>query len=326
MKTRNIPFGYKRENGKIFLHPLESKTVNEIFTAYLNGQSLLQIARSLNNRQVEYMPETTGWNKARLKRIIEDGRYLGSEIYPAIIEQTVFDKAQEIKAARNTQKSLDRNADIFKLTIPIRCESCGEPMRRIHDSRTTHKEKWVCRSCGATIKISDDILLSVITECVNSLIDNPSILEHQPAPLKPSMEAIRLRNEIGRMLDSLSIDKESLKNRIFEYASLIYTELDTNERITEEIRAVLKNTRSLSLYDGELTNKTVSAVILHTDKSVSLILKNGQQIGKEKPNGTANTAKTGTHHCADHTASECVQHTVYHQASSGLLPGIHQAG
>lgn len=326
MKTRNIPFGYKRENGKIRLHPAESKTVNEIFTAYLNGQSLLQIARHLNECNVEYMPETTGWNKARLKRIIEDVRYLGNEIYPAIIEQTVFDKAQEIKATRNTQKAIDRNADIFKLTIPIRCESCGEPMRRMHDSRTTHKEKWICRSCGAAIKISDDALLKVITECMNRLIADPSILKHKPTQTEPSMETIRLRNEIGRMLDSLSIDKESLKNRIFEYASLIYTELDTNERITEEIRAVLKKARPLSLYDGELTNKTVSAVILHTDKSVSLILKNDQQIGKEKQNATANAAKAGAHHYANHTAGECVQHTVYHQAGSGLLPGIHQAG
>ena len=36
----------------------------------MDGQSLLKIAESLNERQMEYMPGTTGWNKARLKRII----------------------------------------------------------------------------------------------------------------------------------------------------------------------------------------------------------------------------------------------------------------
>lgn len=326
MKTRNIPFGYKRENGKILPHPAESKIVGEIFTAYLNGQSLLQIAESLNERRVEYMSETVGWNKARLKRIIEDVRYLGKVAYPAIIEQAVFDQAQEIKTARNTQKAVDRSADIFKLTVPILCEQCGEQMRRVHDSRTTHKEKWICRSCGSAIKIADDMLLTAITECMNGLIENPDLLKYQPAQTEMPIETMRLRNEIGRQLDSPVIDKEPLKNKIFEYTSLLYSELDSGEHITKKIGAALENTRPLSLYDEELMNKTASAVILHADKTVSLVLKNGQQIGKEKPNGTADTAKAGTNHSADHTANECAQRSIHNQTGSRLLPGIHQAG
>ncbi len=326
MKTRNIPFGYKRENGKILPHPIESEIVGGIFTAYLNGQSLLQIAGSLNKRRVEYMPETTGWNKAKLKRIIEDVRYLGNDGFPAIIDKAVFDKTQEIKAARNTQIAVDRNADIFKLNIPICCEQCGEPMYRIHDSRTTHKEKWICRSCGMVIKIADDMLFTAITGCMNGLIENPNILKYQPVQAETPMETIRLRNEIGRQLDSPVIDKELLKNKIFEYTSLLYSELNSGEHITKKIRATLENTRSLSSYDEKLMDKTASAVILHANKTVSLVLKNGQKIGKEKPNGTANTAKTGTHHSADDTAGECAQRSIHNQTGSRLLPGIHQAG
>ena len=326
MKTRNIPFGYKRENGKILPHPMESEIVGWIFTAYLNGQSLLQIAESLNERRVEYMPETIGWNKARLKRIIENVRYLGKVAYPAIIEQSIFDEAQKIKAARNTQKAVDRSADIFKLNIPICCEQCGESMVRMHDSRTTHKEKWICRNCGAVIKIAGDMLLTAITECMNGLIENSNILKYQPSSVKTPMETIRLRNEIGRQLDSPIIDKESLKNKIFEYASLLYSEFDSGEHITKNIRAALENTRPLSLYDEELMDKTASAVILHADKTISLVLKNGQKIGKEKPNGTANTAKTGTHHSTDHTAGECAQRSIHNQTGSRLLSGIHQTG
>ena len=127
MKIRNIPFGYRIENGTIHLHPTESQVVREIHAAYLDGQSLLQIAASLNERGVEYMPGAAAWNKARLKRIIEDVRYLGNETYPAIVKETDFYKAQEIKTARNTQKNVDRTADIFKLAVPVCCENCGEP-------------------------------------------------------------------------------------------------------------------------------------------------------------------------------------------------------
>ena len=136
MKTRNIPFGYTMENGKIIFHPTESQAVQDIFSDYLDGQSLLKIAQSLNERQVEYSPERP-LEQSRLKRIIEDKRYIGSDGYPPIIEQSIYDKAQAVRVSRNTQKSLDRTADIFKLQLPVLCEKCGEMMQRRHDSRTT---------------------------------------------------------------------------------------------------------------------------------------------------------------------------------------------
>lgn len=328
MKTRNIPFGYTMENGKIIFHPTESQAVQDIFSDYLDGQSLLKIAQRLNERQVEYLSEVAGWNKARLKRIIEDKRYIGSDSYPPIIEQSVYDKAQAVRASRNTQKSLDRTADIFKLQFPVLCEKCGEPMQRKHDSRTTYQEKWVCKTCGGVIKISDDALLSAITECINYLIAKPSILRGDPTPTEPPVEVIRLKNEIGRLLDSPTIEKEPLKNRIFEYASLIYECLDITQRITEMIRATLQRTRSLSCYNGELTAKIATAITLHADKAVSLTLINGQQIRKEKNDATDSThlAKESTHHCSDYTAGECAQLTKHYQTGSRLLPSVHQAG
>lgn len=328
MKTRNIPFGYTMENGKIIFHPTESQAVQDIFSDYLDGQSLLKIAQSLNERQVEYLSGTTGWNKARLKRIIEDKRYIGSDGYPPIIEQRIYNKAQAVRASRNTQKNLDRTADIFKLQLPVLCEKCGEPMQRKHDSRTTYQEKWVCKSCGGVIKISDKDFLSAITECVNYLIAGLGILQSEPASKEPHVEVIRLKNEIGQMLDSPVIEKEPLKNRIFEYASLVYETLDATQRITEMIRATLQRTRSLSCYNGELTAKIATAITLHADKAVSLTLKNGQQIRKEKNDATdsTHTAKESTHHCSDYTAGEYAQHTKHYQTGSRLLPSVHQAG
>lgn len=326
MKIRNIPFGYTMENGKILCHPTESQAVQDIFSDYLDGQSLLRIAKNLNERQVEYLPGTTGWNKARLKRIIEDKRYIGNASYPPIIEQSIYDKAQAVRTSRNTQKTLDRTADIFRLQLPVICEKCGEPVQRKHDSRTTFGEKWVCKTCGAVVKISDNDFLSAITECINYLIAKPIIVQNEPTPIDPPVEVIRLKNEIGRMLDSPTIEKETLKNRIFEYASLLYENLDTTERITEMIRATLQRTRSLSCYNGELAAEITSAITLHADKTVSLTLKNGQQIRKEKTDAGSSITEAGAHHRSDHTTDKCAQHTEHYQAGSRLLPSIHKAG
>ena len=311
MKKRNISFGYQFENGKIIRHPAESRIVSNIFEDYLQGGSLLQIAKKLNGCGAEYMPGVTGWNKARLKRIVEDVRYLGDETYPPIIDTDTFGKAQKIKAERNTQKDIDRSADIYSLNIPVCCEQCGQLMRRMHDSRTSFGEKWVCQRCGATIKIGDEELLTAVTE-----------------QKEPSSCLRRLENEIGRLLDSSEIEKETLKNKIFECASLRYSEMDTTESVTEMLKAAFEKSGPLSQYSQEFTERTVTAILLNGDGNVSITLKNDRKIGKEIANGTdcSNASKESPRNPADNTVTQRIQHTVYHQASGGLLPRIHQAG
>ena len=76
MKNRPIPYGYAFENGKIVIHTIESGIVSEIFRSYLAGQPLSAIASGLNSRRIEYMPGIVGWDKARLKRVLEDRRYI----------------------------------------------------------------------------------------------------------------------------------------------------------------------------------------------------------------------------------------------------------
>lgn len=161
------------------------------------------------------------------------------------------------------------------------------------------------------IKISDDQLLAAITECTNAIIAAPTLLHHESSQADQLPVSLRMRNDIGRLLDSTFIDKDSLKNRIFEYASLVYSELDTAERITKHLRAVFENTKPLSCYNPRLTEQAVSAFILHTDKTVSLILKNGQEIRKEKSDAAAisSTAEAGTHHSTNRSAGEYRQHT-----------------
>lgn len=84
VKIRNIPYGYQYKNGSIAIQEKETETVKRIFTEYLNGLSLLKIAEHLNNEQIEYMLGVCGWNKSRIKRIIEDERYLGTSSYPRL--------------------------------------------------------------------------------------------------------------------------------------------------------------------------------------------------------------------------------------------------
>ena len=100
MKNRTIPYGYAFESGKTVIRAEESGIVNEIFRSYLAGQPLSAIASGLNSRRIEYMPGTVGWDKARLKRILDDRRYIGEKGFPQIIGSNDFEKAQRVKSER----------------------------------------------------------------------------------------------------------------------------------------------------------------------------------------------------------------------------------
>lgn len=289
MKIRNIPYGYQYKNGSIAIHEKETETVKRIFTEYLNGLSLLKIAEQLNNEQIEYMPGVCGWNKSKIKRIIEDERYLGTNGYPPIIDEDTHKTLIQIKSEKNTQKGTDRKADIFNLGVPILCPKCGSKMCRRHDSKRKCQDWWLCQNdnCKKTIGISDNDLIYGITECLNTIISNPDIIETVTAVDKESsLDVRRLENEIIRMLDSHGFDKSSLRKKMLECVSVKYRNIDSQKYISEKLKADFANASPLSAFSMDLFSRTVKAINLSRNGIVSIVLMNDQEIGKEQSDDT----------------------------------------
>lgn len=289
MKIRNIPYGYQYKNGSIAIHEKETETVKRIFTEYLNGLSLLKIAEQLNNEQIEYMLGVCGWNKSRIKRIIEDERYLGTNGYPPIIDDDTHKTLMQIKSEKNTQKGTDRKADIFNLGVPILCPKCGSKMCRRHDSKRKCQDWWLCQNnnCKNIISISDNDLIYGITECLNTVISNSDIIETvTDADKEPSLDVYRLENEIGRVLDSHSFNKNTLRKKMLECVSLKYRNIDSQKYISEKLKADFANASPLSAFSMDLFSRSVKAINLNRNGIVSIVLMNYQEIGKEQSDDT----------------------------------------
>lgn len=285
MKNRTLPYGYRCDNGITVLHPQESEIVKRICKAYLDGQSLLTIATWLNEEQIEYMPGVIGWNKARLKRLIEDERYVGKEPYPAILDEETHTAMQRIKEKRNTQKDTDRKTDIFQIAVPVKCPICGKRMLRRHDSRCKVQQRWICdnEECRTLIKIADSDLLEAINGILAGITPE-SIRPSQPTETEPSIEVRRLNNDIARMLDSAEIDKDALRKKMMECISQKYKDLDADTHTARKLQADFDRADTED-YKKTL-NRTVSEIILYTDLTVGIILLNGQLIRKEQTHGT----------------------------------------
>ncbi len=296
MKNRSIPFGYRYENGIVIEDTKEAEILKMICDAYIAGQSLLEISTWLNEKAIEYMPGVVGWNKSRLMRIMEDGRYLGSKGYPTILPAGTLDTIQRIKSARNTQASTDRSADIFRLNTPVLCPKCGTEMRRRHDSRCKCRQRWTCKneSCREVIILSDEDMLNQITATLNTVIADPSILNAPPEmSIREDIQITRLENEISRNLDTVGFDKELLRRKMLRCLSLKYQSIDHHAYTIQKMKADFEKSGPLSSFSPDLVARTVQSVTINSDGTIRLMLINNQIIGKEMPtDGSSHTDRT----------------------------------
>lgn len=75
-KNRIIPFGYCMKNGEITTDPKEICVVATIFSEYLSGKSLLQIAKLMESEKIRYNADSDKWNKNMVKMGLQKSRLL----------------------------------------------------------------------------------------------------------------------------------------------------------------------------------------------------------------------------------------------------------
>ena len=295
MKNRNIPFGYRFEDGKIVVNPDEKNTLQRICSEYLDGRSLLQIANGLESDKVEFAPGIITWNKARIMRIVDDDRYRGNATYPQVIDEATVERLQSRKASRNTQTCTDRQSGIYLLKVPIVCPSCGNPMHRMQDARCKCAQKWVCSQCHIQIKKEDTELMEDIVDLLNGLIRNPAIIRSAlPGQAEPSAEQRRLDNEIARTLEGYDFDKDALREKLYQRAAIGYQQIGNEAYVEYKLKNALEQHDILDGFDSELTNKTVKLIRLTESGSVSIILSNDQVIRKEQTDNASNSPSDAT--------------------------------
>ena len=283
MKNRNILYGYCYKDGRITVHERDSEIVKWICQDYLNGKSLSAIANELNARQVEYMDGVIGWNKARIMRMLEDVRYVGDERYPSIIDQETYEALRRLKDSKNGQKEVNRQADIFQLSLPVRCPKCNGIMKRRVDSRREIPMRWDCENgeCKTVVGITDEALLTAITEVLNTAIADPEIITiPTEKEIEPSFELRKLNNEITRAFDSIQIDRNAVREMMIRYASMKYAELDSAVSKAKRLKDLFTDSKMMTSFSVDFLERTTDEIMLYTDGTIGLILENRQEIRK----------------------------------------------
>lgn len=216
-KNRVIPFGYCMINGEITVEFTESKAVVKIFEEYLNGSSLMQIAKLMETEKIRYSEGTDRWNKNMVKRIIENEKYLGTKKYPQIISETFFDQANKKRVSKATS-ICSISDELQEIRSRTYCLECGQRLSRIGGN--CRCAKWDCRNPDCfrfEYQLTDQMIIGAVLTTLNTVIANPSLIESSSeiSVYSATADVIRKQNEISQMMDSAQMDFDRIKSEMF---------------------------------------------------------------------------------------------------------------
>lgn len=263
-KNRTIPFGYCMRKGKIITEPTESKAVIRIFEEYINGSSLLQIARLMESEKIRYTVDSDHWNKNMVKRIIENEKYLGTDKYPQIIDGETFKTANKKRVQKATSVSII-SEELQEIRNRTYCSECGHRLSRIGGN--CRCEKWDCRNPDCyrlEYQLTDQMIIGAVLTVLNTAIANPSLIENngEISVYSPTVDVICKQNEISQVLDSAQPNFDRIKSEIFKVAQMKYDccTYSENPQKTEEIKTLLDNHEQLNTLDIGLFKACISRI------------------------------------------------------------------
>ena len=192
-KIRYLPFGYRIANGNYEIVQEERQLVRQIFSQYLEGSSLLQLAEMAQRSGIPYRENAALWNKNMIARMLDDTRYWQGQRLPPLVDEETAAAVIQLRRKKATPP-----CPIQAVRAKLVCCGCGGPLLRV--SKNVPRIRWDCKTCGRRFgPVTDRDLLAAIQVRLEALCQNPSLAE---VPLLPqptlSMEAVRLTHEIQR--------------------------------------------------------------------------------------------------------------------------------
>ena len=279
-QIRYIPFGYMIKNGKYTLNEKEKEAVELIFTEYIEGKSLNEIAKQMTELGYEYREQTDKWDKCMIKRIIENEKYLGKDNYPKLIQTELFLKANRVIK--------DKTAKVYRteFTETVRdkifCKECGNRITRNKNTKKYHK--WNCsNNCYSPVKpVKDEDLEMAVINVFNKVVDNPEVIRVDESVVRyePSLEVTKKLNELNRLMESKSGTFDEMLKVIYECAEERYKScnIDQTNHLSDTIIAEFKERQAMKEFDRFLFIKTVSKMNIDKIGNLEVIFLNGASL------------------------------------------------
>jgi hypothetical protein len=195
--------------------------VKWIFEQYAQGLSYKRIAKQLDMGKFP-MYNDTGWTQHHVKRILENERYMGNEIYPPIISSAVFRQARAIHNSKNIESTKKVSTDYAVLWKLMRCGKCGSRMIRLgglHVRKGDMIVRCANHECMETRRFNLHGFLSNVLRLQDAAL--ASIIARQDNAYALSEDILKLSNQTNREIEKPD-DPPSVIQHILEGISARY--------------------------------------------------------------------------------------------------------
>lgn len=271
MKKRYLPFGYAVRDGNIVVDTEQRTIVQNIFTAYLAGNTFQQIAKSIISKGIEYHQNDAEWNKNTISRILGNETYCGTDRYPPIVTKEIFRQAAQVRSAKASAYS----AALAPFRKDIQCGCCGE---RLYWHGKTYQ--WHCRQCRMwSAPIEEAVLSEEITQRLKWLQENSfQIRTPDTHSVVRSMDSAHLDRKIQRKIATNKFDEDDLVAAILHRAELEYEFCSAGDAdpATLLIQKACTEYKPTEEFPETFYKEVVSKVILYRDTHIEFKLQNGQ--------------------------------------------------
>ena len=283
-RVPNIVYGYDKTIGDYFnltINKEEERVVRQIFEWYTEGgYGASKIAKMLNEKGLK-TKRNCDWSQNAVCRILNNEIYTGKIINGKqevadfltgqrkdkeedewlvtarpelrIIEDEVFDKAQEILKGRNKAFNIshERQSNKYLFSTLIKCKDCGWSFRRTVRQYKNTYVRWVCSghngngadSCPNAVTVDEEELIQVLQEYFNLVLSKKKkvidyVVKEFQRVYKAKDENVEYEKELTSELNKLCRARE-------KYMNMYTDDLISREELNEKIGGMRKEIERL---------------------------------------------------------------------------------
>ena len=316
-RVPNFVYGYDKTKGDYFnlkINQDEVAVIRQIYQWYTEeGYGMAKIAHMLNEREIKTKRKYQ-WSSNAVSNILTNELYTGKIINGKqevgnfltgvrvnkapeewmvterpdlrIIEPELYDKTQEILAARSKSFKLDkkRQSNKYLFSTLIKCKECGWSFRRITRTYKNTYVRWVCSGhngqgaerCPNAVTVDEDELISVLEEYFAGVLKaKKNIIRYVVGEFERTYNAKNENAAYGKELkDKLSKLKRTRQKYMDMYTDDLISRDDLNakiggmrkeiERLENELHMVELNLDKSDQLE-ELIQSTFSSIETITD-------------------------------------------------------------
>lgn len=312
------PFGYCMEDGCFVPDGENADIVRRIFSNYLGGETLRQIAACLNesgirttkgnlfeNRTVEYIltnPVYTGKLRRSLNgrdsrdrfHELPENTILVESGHEPLVTQEVFDRVQEKRSGCKElySKGARQVPADFMLKGLVRCSSCGATLTRQSAGNSLQCHNYSKGSCKVSHSVRIEKLSSLVTgQLISDLGGGSIVLDIKPGkpPENPTVPVTVLiekeRRKLSRVREAYEAGVDTLteykrnKERLTKRIAELEQKLATEPGNGEQNAfSVRKLTAAVSLLESPEVSETAKNIALRSVISSIVLVRPGNTV------------------------------------------------